>query len=221
MHVLELSGGQSESKYHARASRWLSKKIKLPMSQPESLHVYIESYNHPVLPSLTANYACPPVVCDHCTLRSSELVVPTSSAPLLTNQHENADVSFIDLRSYIPEISWVRSSKLPPLLRGGDYHYYLLSLLCSFIYNSQKHLTIDDGARCNKFCQASCMAHVFSFILFQKKSLVKWFSAKRSVSHKNKNNCGNRLISLHHRLGFYIVNGFVGKCENSFSKTMK
>ena len=39
---------------------------------------------------------------------------------LLTNQHENADVSFIDLRSYIPEISGVRSSKLPPLLRGGD-----------------------------------------------------------------------------------------------------
>ena len=48
--------------------------------------------------SLTANYACPPVVCDHCTLRSSERVVPTSSAPLLTNQHETADVSFIDLR---------------------------------------------------------------------------------------------------------------------------
>ena len=45
---------------------------------------------------------------------------PTTSAPLLTNQHENADVSFIDLRSYLPEISGVRSSKLPPLLRGGD-----------------------------------------------------------------------------------------------------
>ena len=57
---------------------------------------------------------------DHCTLRSSERVVPTSSAPLLTNQHENADVSFIDLRSYLPEISGVRPSKLPPLLRGGD-----------------------------------------------------------------------------------------------------
>ena len=74
------------------------------------------SYNDPVLSSLTANYACPPVVCDHCTLRSSERVVPTSSAPLLTNQHENADGSFIDLGSYTPEISWVRSSKLPPFL---------------------------------------------------------------------------------------------------------
>ena len=116
MNVLELSGGQSESKYHARASRWLSKQIKLPMSQPESLDVYIESYNHPVLPSLTANYACPPVVCDHCTLRSSGLVVPTSSAPLLTNQHENVDVSFIDLRSYIPEISWVGLQNCHPFL---------------------------------------------------------------------------------------------------------
>ena len=35
MHVLE-PGGQNESKYHARASRWLSNQIKLPMSQPES-----------------------------------------------------------------------------------------------------------------------------------------------------------------------------------------
>ena len=34
--------------------------------------------------SLTANCACPPVVHDHCTLRSSERVVPTLSAPLLT-----------------------------------------------------------------------------------------------------------------------------------------
>ena len=122
MHVVELSGGQSESKHHVRASRWLSKQIKLSMFQPESLHAYrsIENYNHPVLSSLTANYACPPVVCDHCTLRSSKRVVSTSSAPLLTNQHENADVTFIDLRSYIPEILRGRSSKLPPLLRGGD-----------------------------------------------------------------------------------------------------
>ena len=120
MHVLELSGGQSQSKYHARASRWPSKQIKLPMYQPKACRLYIESHNDPVLSSLMANYACPPVVCDHCTLRSSEQEVPTSSAPLLTNQHENADVSFIDLRSYIPEISWVRSSILPPLLRGGD-----------------------------------------------------------------------------------------------------
>ena len=119
MRVVKLSGGQSESKYHARTSRRLSKQIKLPMSQPE-LSLHVESYNHPVLSSLTANYACPPVVCDHCTLRSFERVVPTSSAPLLTNQHENADVSFIDLRSYVPEISGVRSSKLPPLLKGGD-----------------------------------------------------------------------------------------------------
>ena len=119
MHVVELSGGQSESKYHARTSRRLSKQIKLPMSQPElSLHISKVTSSF-VIPH--ANYACPPVVCDHCTLRSSERVIPTSSAPLLTNQHENADVSFIDLRSYVPEISGVRSSKLPPLLRGGDY----------------------------------------------------------------------------------------------------
>ena len=42
---------------------------------------------------------------------------------LADNQHENAAVSFIDLRSYVPEISGVRSSKLPPFLRGGDKSY--------------------------------------------------------------------------------------------------
>ena len=49
MHVLELSGGQSESKYHARASRWLSKQMKLPMLSSTWKLVYIESYNDPVL----------------------------------------------------------------------------------------------------------------------------------------------------------------------------
>ena len=39
MHVLELSEGQNESKYHARVSRWLSNQIKLPMSQLESLYI--------------------------------------------------------------------------------------------------------------------------------------------------------------------------------------
>ena len=69
-----------------------------------------------------------------CTLRSSERVVPTSSAPLLTNQHKNADVSFIDLRFCIPEISWVRSSKLPPLLRGGDKKVIFSSNLQITVY---------------------------------------------------------------------------------------
>ena len=32
---------------------------------------------------------------------------------------------------------------------------------------------------------------------------------------KKKNNYGNRLISLHHRLRLYIVNACVGKYENS------
>ena len=122
MHVVELSGGQSKSKYHARASRWLSKqiKLKLPMSQPESLHISKVAIIQFCHPSRQTTHACQ--LCDDCTLRSSEGMVPTSSAPLLTNQHEDADVSFIDLRSYIPEISGVRSSKLPPLLRGGDKH---------------------------------------------------------------------------------------------------
>ena len=87
------------------------------VSTAESLHfskVKIIQFCHP---SRQTTHALP-VVYDHCTLRSSERVVPTSSAPLLTNQHENADVSFIDLRSYIPEISGVRSSKLPPLYTG-------------------------------------------------------------------------------------------------------
>ena len=33
------------------------------------------------------------------------------------------------------------------------------------------------------------------------------------MSDKKKNNYGNRLISLHHRSGQYIVNDCVGKCE--------
>ena len=75
---------------------------------------------------LVSNFSSNAVVYDHSTLPSSERVVPTSSAPLLTNQHENADVSFIDLRSYLPEISGMQSSKLPPLLGGGD-NYSLIS----------------------------------------------------------------------------------------------
>ena len=54
------------------------------------------------------------------TLRNSERKCPRHPHLLLTNQHKNADISFIYLRSFLPEISWVRSSKLPPLLRGGD-----------------------------------------------------------------------------------------------------
>ena len=54
------------------------------------------------------------------TLRNSERKSPRHPHLLLTNQHKNADVSFIYLRSFLPEISWVRSSKLPPLLRGGN-----------------------------------------------------------------------------------------------------
>ena len=62
------------------------------------------------------------------TLRNSERKFPRHPHLLLTNQHKNADVSFIYLRSFLPEISWVRSSKLPPLLRGGDN-----SALCSSV----------------------------------------------------------------------------------------
>ena len=50
------------------------------------------------------------------------------------------------------------------------YYYYLLSLLCSFIHDSQKYLNIDDGARCNKFCQASSMAHVFLSFCFTRRA---------------------------------------------------
>ena len=128
MHVLELSGGQNESKYNARASRWLSNQIKLPMSHPESLYISKVTMIQFCHPSRQTTHARQ--LCDHCTLRSSERVVPTSSAPLLTNQHENADVSFIDLRSYIPEISWVQSSKLPPLLRGGDNAFLKKIIKC-------------------------------------------------------------------------------------------
>ena len=59
------------------------------------------------------------------TLRNSERKSPRHPHLLLTNQHINADVSFIYLRSFLPEISWVRCSKLPPLLRGGDKDKYL------------------------------------------------------------------------------------------------
>ena len=49
------------------------------------------------------------------------------------------------------------------------------------------------------------------------------FSVNTGVSDKNKKTYGNRLISLHHRFGLYIVDGCVGKCEKSilshFSKT--
>ena len=45
---------------------------------------------------------------------------PHHPHPLLTSQHRHADVSFFDLRFYIPEITGVRSSKLPPLRKSGD-----------------------------------------------------------------------------------------------------
>ena len=62
MHVVELSGGQRESKYHAQTSRRLSKQIKLPMSQPElSLHiskVTIIQFCHPSRQTTHARQLC-------------------------------------------------------------------------------------------------------------------------------------------------------------------
>ena len=49
----------------------------------------------------------------------------------------------------------------------------------------------------------------------EKKLTALGFSVNRSVSDSKKNTYGNRLISLHHRFGLYIVKGCVGKCENS------
>ena len=67
------------------------------------------------------------------TLRNSKRKSPRHSHLLLTNQHKNADVSFIYLRSFLPEISSVRSSKLPPLPRGGDYQFHF-SVKTRYLY---------------------------------------------------------------------------------------
>ena len=42
------------------------------------------------------------------------------------------------------------------------------------------------------------------------------FSVTRSVSDKTKNKYGNRLISLYHSLGLYIVNSRVRKCDRPY-----
>ena len=68
------------------------------------------------------------------TLRNSERKSPRHPHLLLTNQHKNADVSFIYLRSFLPEISLVRSSKLPPLLRGGDKHVRVRKCLILLVF---------------------------------------------------------------------------------------
>ena len=115
-----------------RASSWLSRQIKSPMFQSCTIE-WISEHKGPkhlgsifIIPHcelrMTAiwDISCSCVSLGWCTLRNSNGVIPTSSAPFADKSHKNADVSFTDLRSYIPEISWVRSSKLPPLLRGGD-----------------------------------------------------------------------------------------------------
>ena len=113
-----------------RASRWPSRQRKSPMFKSCTIK-WILVHKGPK--HLGSSFVIP-----HCEPRRPPFgtfrVFHWADAPsetltewsphhphlLLTNQHKNADVSFIDLRSYIPEISWVRSSKLPPLLRGGD-----------------------------------------------------------------------------------------------------
>ena len=55
------------------------------------------------------------------TLRNSKRKSSRHPHLLLTNQHKNADVSFIYLGSFLPEISWVRSSKLPPLVHVQNF----------------------------------------------------------------------------------------------------
>ena len=85
-------------------------------------HTKNQNTQDPVLSSLTANYVWPPFVIFRVFDAPSETVNEQSSHHphlLLTSQHKNADVSFFDLRLYIPEITGVRSSKLPPLLKGG------------------------------------------------------------------------------------------------------
>ena len=44
----------------------------------------------------------------------------------------------------------------------------------------------------------------------------RWFCT--TPSDKKRNKYGNRLVSLYDRLRLYIVNGCVGKCENSTVK---
>ena len=41
------------------------------------------------------------------------------------------------------------------------------------------------------------------------------FSANRSMSDEKKNNHGNRLIFLHHRLGLHIVSGRMGNVKRA------
>ena len=62
------------------------------------------------------------------TLQNSERKSPRHPHLLLTNQHKNADISFIYLGSFLPEILRVRSLKLPPLLWGGDKIYRNLKI---------------------------------------------------------------------------------------------
>ena len=80
------------------------------------------------------------VYCKLRTLRNSERKSPSHPHLLLTNQHKHADVSFIYLRSFLPEISWVRSSKLPPLLRVAINEFFTTSSITKAILSTPKHL---------------------------------------------------------------------------------
>ena len=52
-------------------------------------------------------------------------------------------------------------------------------------------------------------------LIIKKDSRLLGFFVNKSVSDEKKNNYGDRLISLHHSLGLYIVNSRVGKCDQS------
>ena len=96
------------------------------------------------------------------TLRNSEQKSPHHPHLLLTIQHKNAYVSFIYLRSFLQEIAWVQSSKLPPLLRGGDDKRDAFGFhIVNFLFMSKKY-SISTTLRC--LCIS---AHSLCLLLFK------------------------------------------------------
>ena len=135
----QLSRGQSVNSHASWTFYWNTTRFQMPLKANKVTHVSklvwtirskIPRWISAVISYHELRVAA---ICDHvmfcvfhwagAPLRNYERESPRHPHLLLTNQHKNADVNFIDLRSYIPEISWVRLQNCHPTVSEQDSSY--------------------------------------------------------------------------------------------------